>query len=94
MAVISKVIEVGELRPRLAYISWRANYEITYADGTKLIIGCRALEQMILNGVMEVHYSTTTPLPFVTRMSNEAPYCPSGSFEQEGDIENDTNKEE
>lgn len=62
MAVISKVIEVGELKPTLAYISWRANYEIRYTDGTKLIIGCRALEQMIDNGVVEV-YGTTTLLP-------------------------------
>ena len=94
MAVISKVIEVGELRPKLAYISWRANYEITYVDGTKLIIGCRALEQMIHNGVMQVHYGTTTPLPFVTRMyDDDAPYCPSGSLGEEGGIEDDTNKE-
>jgi hypothetical protein len=62
MAVISKVIEVGELKPTLAYISWRANYEIRYTDGTKLIIGCRALDQMIENGVVEV-YGTTTLLP-------------------------------
>ena len=62
MAVISKVIEVGELQPTLAYISWRANYEIQYMDGTKLIVGCRALEQMIENGVVEI-VPTTGLLP-------------------------------
>ena len=63
MAVISRVIEVGELQPTLAYISWRANYEIRYFDGSKLIIGCRALEQMIKNGVVESYETTTTPPP-------------------------------
>lgn len=63
IGVISKVIEVGELRPTLAYISWRANYEIIYVDGTKLVIGCRALEQMIDNEAVEIYETTTTPLP-------------------------------
>jgi len=63
MGIISKVIEVGELRPTLAYISWRANYEVTYVDGTKLVIGCRALEQMIDNGAVEVYPPTIIPLP-------------------------------
>jgi len=62
MAVISKVIEVGELQPTLAYISWRANYEIQYMDGTKLIVGCRALEQMIENGAVEIHHIPATDL--------------------------------
>ena len=95
MAVISKVIEVGELRPRLAYISWRANYEITYADGSKLIIGCRALEQMINNEAVEIYYDTTTPLPFVTRTQapQEGPYYLSGSLYNEGDKPDDTSEE-
>ena len=62
MAIISRVIEVGELRPAVAYISWRANYELRYTDGSKLIIGCRALDQMIKNGVVLI-YEPTTPLP-------------------------------
>ena len=95
MAVISKVIEVGELRPKLAYISWRANYEITYADGSKLIIGCRALEQMIQNGAVHVYYDTTTPLPFVTRTCDTSgdTYYPTGSLYPRGDCD-ETNQEE
>jgi len=62
MAIISKVIEVGELQPAMAYIAWRANYELQYTDGSKLVIGCRALEQMVKNGVIQI-YTATTPLP-------------------------------
>lgn len=95
MAVISKVIEVGELRPRLAYISWRANYEITYADGSKLIIGCRALEQMVNNGAVEIYYDTTTPLPFATRTQppQGGPYYLSGSLYEEGGEQDNAEEE-
>jgi len=62
MAIVSRVIEVGELRPAVAYISWRANYELQYTDGSKLIVGCRALDQMIKNGAVVI-YEPTTPLP-------------------------------
>jgi len=78
IGIISRVIEVGELKPTVAYISWRANYEIMYADGTKLIIGCRALEQMIYNGVVEL-YSSTTPLPFLNNLQEEDSCPPSTS---------------
>lgn len=76
IGIISRVIEVGELKPRMAYISWRANYEIMYADGTKLIIGCRALEQMIYNGVVEL-CSSTTPLPFLNHLQEDEDACPT-----------------
>tara|TARA_Y100001973_G_C5204272_1_gene340283 strand:+ start:4260 stop:4589 length:330 start_codon:yes stop_codon:yes gene_type:complete len=79
MGLISRVIEVGELQPTLAYISWRANYEIQYTDGTKLIVGCRALEQMIENGAVKIlSYPTTTDLP---------PSCSLGIEEHTPDME-------
>ncbi len=62
IAVISKVIEIGQLKPEIKYISWRANYEITYADGSVLVMSCKALEGMIKNGVVEIYYPTS-PLP-------------------------------
>ena len=62
IGVISKVIEVGQLDAKVPIISWRANYEITYTDGTTLLLSCKALEQMIRNGVVEIYYPTT-PLP-------------------------------
>jgi len=62
IAVISKVIEIGQLKPEIKYISWRANYEITYADGSVLVMSCKALEGMINNGVVEIYYPTS-PLP-------------------------------
>ena len=62
MAIISKVVEIGELRPSVPLVSWRANYEITYTDGSTLLLSCRALEQMIKNGVVVV-LEPTTPLP-------------------------------
>ena len=49
IGIISNVIEMGELDPKIPIISWRANYEITYTDGTKLILSCYALEQMLIN---------------------------------------------
>tara|TARA_Y100001938_G_scaffold151138_1_gene246481 strand:+ start:4741 stop:5055 length:315 start_codon:yes stop_codon:yes gene_type:complete len=72
MAIISKVIEVGELQPALAYISWRANYEIMYTDGSKLVIGCRALEQMITNGVIIIHKSAAELPPSSSVEDTEA----------------------
>ena len=62
IGVISKVIEVGQLNAKVPIISWRANYEITYTDGDTLLLSCRALEQMINNGVVEIYYPPT-PLP-------------------------------
>ena len=62
IGVISNVIEMGELNPKIPIISWRANYEITYTDGTKLILSCYALEQMLNNKKITI-YDTTTPLP-------------------------------
>jgi hypothetical protein len=84
IGIISKVIEVGELKPKLAYISWRANYEIMYADGSKLIIGCRALEQMIYNGVVEI-CSPSTPTPtFLEQIQQEDSYPnPKSSLDRE-----------
>ena len=63
IGIITKVIEVGQLDTKVPIISWRANYEITYTDGTTLLLSCRALEQMIANGVMEIYYPTTTLPP-------------------------------
>ena len=62
IGIISNVIEMGELDPKIPIISWRANYEITYTDGTKLVLSCYALEQMLANKKIIV-YDTTTPLP-------------------------------
>ena len=62
IGVITKVIEVGQLDAKVPIISWRANYEITYTDSTTLLVSCRALEQMITNGVVEI-YQPTTPVP-------------------------------
>jgi hypothetical protein len=62
IGIISNVIEMGELDPKIPIISWRANYEITYTDGTKLVLSCYALEQMLTNKKIIV-YDTTTPLP-------------------------------
>ena len=62
IGVITKVVEVGQLNTKVPIISWRANYEITYTDGTTLLLSCKALEAMIDNGVVDVYYPTT-PLP-------------------------------
>ena len=59
IGVISKVIEVGQLDAKVPIISWRANYEITYTDGTTLLVSCKALSNMIDNGVVEIYYPTT-----------------------------------
>ena len=71
IGIITKVIEVGQLDTKVPIISWRANYEITYTDGTTLLLSCRALEQMIANGVMEIYYPTTTlpPLDVPSQLS-------------------------
>ena len=62
MGIISKVVEIGQLRPEVPIVSWRANYEITYVDGTTLLLSCKALEAMVKNGVV-VLLETTTLLP-------------------------------
>ena len=49
IGVITKVVEVGQLDTKVPIISWRANYEITYTNGTTLLLSCRALDQMIQN---------------------------------------------
>jgi hypothetical protein len=77
IGIISKVIEIGELKTEIKYISWRANYEIVYVDATTLVISCKALESMIENGVVEV-YPTTTPLPS-SLASNIVPHKDSDS---------------
>ena len=92
LGIISKVIEVGELRPEVAYISWRANYQVTYIDGTNLIIGCRALEQMIYNGAVEI-YSSTTPLPPFLSPVCSTTTPPSASTSPEIGEEDDAIKE-
>ena len=63
IGVISKVVEVGQLDTKVPIISWRANYEITYTDGTTLLVSCKALENMIKNGVVEIYKPTTPLLP-------------------------------
>ena len=63
IGVITKVIEVGELNTKVPIISWRANYEITYTDGTVLLVSCKALEAMIHNNVVEIYHPTTPLLP-------------------------------
>ncbi len=60
IGVITKVIEVGQLNAKVPIISWRANYEITYTDGTVLLLSCKALESMIYNSVVEIYYPPTT----------------------------------
>ena len=62
IGVITKVIEVGELDAKVPIIAWRANYEITYTDGTTLLVSCKALDAMIQNGVVEI-YEPSTALP-------------------------------
>ena len=59
IGVISNVIEMGELNPKIPIISWRANYEITYTDGTKLILSCYALEIMLTQEKIKIYYPTT-----------------------------------
>lgn len=63
MGIISKVVEIGQLRPEVPIVSWRANYEITYVDGTILLLSCKALEAMVKNGVVVLHETATTHLP-------------------------------
>ena len=62
LGIITKVIEVGQLNAKVPIISWRANYEITYTDGSTLLVSCKALEAMIANDVVKV-YPPTTLLP-------------------------------
>jgi hypothetical protein len=70
IGIITKVIEVGQLYTKVPIISWRANYEITYTDGTILLLSCKALDAMIDNGVVEVYYPTTLlPLDLTSSLS-------------------------
>ena len=70
IGIITKVIEVGQLNTKVPIISWRANYEITYTDGTTLLLSCKALDAMIDNGVVEVYYPTTLlPLDLTSSVS-------------------------
>ena len=70
IGIITKVIEVGQLNAKVPIISWRANYEITYTDGTTLLLSCKALDAMIDNGVVEVYYPTTLlPLDLTSSLS-------------------------
>ena len=68
IGVITKVIEVGQLDAKVPIIAWRANYEITYTDGTTLLVSCKALEAMIQNGVVEI-YKGATLLPLSSEQS-------------------------
>ena len=77
IGVISKVVEVGQLDTKVPIISWRANYEITYTDGTTLLVSCKALENMVRNGVVEIYYPTTPLLPPLA--------IPSGSHDVQED---------
>lgn len=70
VGVISNVIEMGELDPKIPIISWRANYEITYTDGTKLILSCYALEQMLVNKKITIYETATVPLPYSSPTSS------------------------
>ena len=74
IGIITKVIEVGQLNTEVPIISWRANYEITYTDGTTLLLSCKALNAMIHNGVVEVYYPTTplmAPIPVHEEKENK-----------------------
>ena len=72
IGVITKVIEVGKLDAKVPIISWRANYEITYTDGTTLLLSCKALDSMITNGVVEVYYPTPPSLMTHTPVHEES----------------------
>ena len=72
IGVITKVIEVGQLNTNVPIISWRANYEITYTDGTTLLVSCKALDTMIDNGVIEIYHPTTPLLPFTKEGDSES----------------------
>lgn len=69
IGIITKVIEVGQLVTKVPIISWRANYEITYTDGSTLLLSCRTLEQMITDGVVQVYYPTTLPTVYSMPLS-------------------------
>lgn len=73
IGIISNVIEMGELDPKIPIISWRANYEITYTDGTKLILSCYALEQMLINKKIVVYTTTTDLLPHYSSLDTTGP---------------------
>lgn len=62
LGIITKVIEVGQLNAKVPIIAWRANYEITYTDGSTLLVSCKALDAMITNGTVQV-YPPTPLLP-------------------------------
>jgi hypothetical protein len=84
IGIISKVVEVGQLNTRVPIISWRANYEVTYTDGTTLLVSCKALESMIKNGVVEIYYPTPpslppSPLPLLTTQSGSLKVSESDS---------------
>ena len=71
IGVVTKVIEVGQLNAKVPIISWRANYEITYTDGTTLLVSCKALDAMIHNGVVEIYYP---PAGFSLPLLNTSSY--------------------
>ena len=62
LGIITKVIEVGQLNTKVPIIAWRANYEITYTDGSTLLVSCKALDTMIANDVVEVYPPPALPL--------------------------------
>lgn len=72
IGVITKVVEVGQLDTKVPIISWRANYEVTYTDGSTLLVSCKALDAMIHNGVVEIYNPTTPLLPFDLSHSGSA----------------------
>lgn len=84
IGVISNVIEMGELNPKIPIISWRANYEITYTDGTKLILSCYALELMLTQEKIKIYYPTTPPLHHPTvPLSSSCPNTPDKIDEED-----------
>lgn len=82
LGIISNVIEVGELNPKVPIISWRANYEITYTNGDKLILSCMALEQMIRNKKVKIYYSAT-PLLYSSPTGSDGTPEPLEGYNEE-----------
>ena len=54
IGVITRVIQSGALETESSIINWRINYEIIYADGSIAVIGLRALDRLIMSGMVEI----------------------------------------
>ena len=93
IGVISNVIEMGELDPKIPIISWRANYEITYTDGTKLILSCYALEQMLINEKIKIYHTGTPPPHYpTTPLSSSSPSIPDSVGKEDNKNGKNNNK--